>query len=70
MAASFFTEDDLLGAVGGAAGGYERGQEREAAREGGCPLSWYRGWLCVGTGIAPYSRMVYALIRTIISLYP
>ena len=39
MAVSFFTEEDLLGAVGGAADSYERGQEKEG-REGGRALSW------------------------------
>ena len=67
MAASFFTEDYRLGAVSGSAGSYERGQEKEEGREAGCALSWYRGSLCVGTGIAPFSRMVYALIPKMIS---
>ena len=47
MAASFFTEDDLLGAASGAADSDERGREKEEGREGGCALSWYRGWLRV-----------------------
>ena len=42
-----FTEDDLLAAVSGAAGSYEREQEKEEGREGGCALSWYRGWFRV-----------------------
>ena len=33
MAASFFTEEHLPGAVSGAAGGYERGQERKGEKE-------------------------------------
>jgi len=53
MAASFCTEDYRLRAVSGAADSYERGQEKEEGQEGGCALSWYRGWLCVGTGIVP-----------------
>jgi len=52
-----FTEDDLLGAVSGAAGSYEHGRDEEEGQEGGCALSWYRGWLCVGTTIVPdFSR--------------
>ena len=61
MAASFFTEDDRLGAVSGAADSYERaGEGRRARRD--CALSWYRGWLSVRSGIAAHSRAVYALI--------
>ena len=66
MAAGFCTEEYLAGAVSGAAGSYDRGQEKEKGRERGCALSWYRGWLCVRSGIAAHSRAVYALISNMI----
>ena len=63
MAASFFTEDDLLGAASGAADSDERGREKEEGREGGCALSWYRGWLCVRTARKRLSSPIESVFR-------